>query len=92
VTHLIVWISSVTCKAFVWSGSLTAGNRRITLVAPALVTPEQAFDLFLDALNSVGLTVQPSGGFSQIIETASARSRPIPVYDWKGRRLVGKRP
>ena len=92
VNHLILWISSVTCKAFVWSGPLIAGNRKVTLVAPALVTPKQAFNLFLDALNSVGLTVQPSGGFSQIIETARARSRPVPVYDWAGRRLAGERP
>ena len=89
VTHLILWISSITCKSFVWSGALAVGNRRVTVVVPALVTREQAFQLFLDALNSVGLTVQPSDGFSQIIETARAKSKPIPLYDWHGHLLAG---
>ena len=91
VTHLILWISSITCKSFVWSGGLAVGNRKVTVVVPALVTREQAFQLFLDALNSVGLTLQPSDGFSQIIETARAKSKPIPLYDWQGHLLAGGR-
>ena len=91
VTHLILWISSITCKSFVWSGGLAVGNRKVTVVVPALVTREQAFQLFLDALNSVGLTLQPSDGFSQIIETARAKSKPIPLYDWQGHLLTGGR-
>jgi general secretion pathway protein D len=91
VDHLIVWISSITCKAFVWPGSLGAGRRKVTIVAPALVTPAQAFRIFLDALGSVGLTVEPSGRFFQVIEAVKAKSKPIPLYDWDGRPITYKR-
>jgi hypothetical protein len=92
VTHLIVWISSITCKTFVLSGSLGASSKRVTIIAPALITPERAYNLFLEALNSVGLTVEPWGKFYQVIETAKAKSKPIPLYDWNGHRLAGTAP
>ncbi len=92
VEHLIVWISSITCKAFVWSGAIAASSKRVTVSVPALITPKQAFRLFLDALNSVGLTVLPSGTFFQVIETVRAKTKPIPVYGWDGRPLTAARP
>jgi hypothetical protein len=92
VDHLIVWISSLTCKAFVYSAALTSRGQKVTFVAPALVPPREAFRLVVEALNSVGLTIQPSGGFYQIIETARAKSKPIPLYGYDGHRLVYRRP
>ena len=92
VEHLIVWISSITCKAFVWSGAIDARRKRVTVSVPSLVTPTQAFRLFLDALNSVGLTLLPSGGFFQIIETVRAKTKPIPLYGWDGHPLTATRP
>jgi general secretion pathway protein D len=92
VDHLIVWLSSVTCKSFVYSGALTAHNRDVTFVVPALVTPAEAYRLVLDALNSVGLTLQPAGGYFQIIETQRARSKSIPLYGYDGHRLRYRRP
>ncbi len=87
VDHLIVWLSSVTCKAFVYSSALTEHNRNVTFIVPAQVTPAEAFRLVLNALNSVGLTLQPVGGYYQIIETQRAHSRSIPLYDYDGHRL-----
>jgi len=92
VDHLIVWLSSVTCKTFVYSGALTAHNRNVTITIPAQVSPTQAYRLVLNTLNSVGLTLQPAGGFYQIIETQRARSKPIPLYGYDGHRLDYKRP
>ena len=92
VDHLIVWLSSVTCKAFVYSGALTEHNRNVTFVVPAQVTPAEAYRLVLNALNSVGLTLQPAGGYYQIIETQRAHSRSIPLYDYDGHRLPYRRP
>jgi hypothetical protein len=88
VTQLIIWISSITCKAFVLSSNLGASHRKVTILVPSVVTPKQAFRIFLDALNSVGLTVEPFGRFYQVIETARAKSKPIPLYGLDGRRLV----
>ncbi len=92
VEHLIVWISSLTCKAFVWSRDIAATRKRVTVSVPNLITPKQAFRLFLDALNSVGLTVLPSGSFFEVIETVRAKTKPIPLYGWDGHRLTATRP
>ncbi|HZL20218.1 MAG TPA: hypothetical protein VFG23_20975, partial [Polyangia bacterium] len=58
---LISWISSITCKQFLLPGTIPSNSKKVTIVAPELITPEEAYRLFLGALDSVGLTVQPSG-------------------------------
>jgi general secretion pathway protein D len=88
VDDLVVWISSVTCREFVWSEAIAARNKKVTIVAPLLMTPKQALGLFLDALDSVGLTVEPSGQFWRIIETRKVKSTPTPLYGWDGKRLT----
>src|SRR6185312_9554592 len=77
---LISWISSITCKQFLLPGTIPANSKKVTIVAPELITPEEAYRLFLGALDSVGLTVQPSGKVLRIIETANAKTAPIPLY------------
>jgi len=78
VADLVAWISSVTCKQFVLPAGIGAG-KTVTVVAPQLMTPEEAYRLFLDALDSVGLTVYRSGRFLRIIEVGDAKKSPIPV-------------
>ncbi|HEY8922896.1 MAG TPA: type II secretion system secretin GspD, partial [Polyangia bacterium] len=70
---LISWISSITCKQFLLPGTIPANSKKVTVVAPQLITPEEAYQLFLAALDSVGLTVQESGKFFRIIETGRAK-------------------
>src|SRR6185503_5211671 len=77
---LISWISSITCRQFLLPGTIPANSKKVTIVAPQLITPEEAYRLFLGALDSVGLTVEPSGKFLRIIETLRAKSVSIPVY------------
>jgi hypothetical protein len=36
-------------------------SMKLTVAAPPLMTPDQAYNLFLRALDSVGLTVDESG-------------------------------
>ena len=71
---LISWISSITCKQFLLPGSIPGNSKKVTIIAPQLITPEEAYRLFLAALDSVGLTVQESGKFYRIIETPKAKS------------------
>ena len=92
VAHLIAWISSITCNAFVWSDDAGFGRRKLTVVVPTAVSPAHAFRIFLDAMSSVGLTVQPGAGFYQVNEEYRAKQRPIPLYDWNGHRLVYRPP
>ena len=83
VADLVAWISSVTCKQFLLPGALAAG-KTVTVVAPQLITPDEAYRLFLDALDSVGLAVYPSGRFLRVIEAGAAKTAPIPVIVDKG--------
>jgi len=87
VNHLITWISSVTCQTFVYAADTTAHDRNVSIVAPNYVTPEEAFRLVLNALDSVGLTLQPSKSFFQVIESQHAHVTSIPVYDYGGNRV-----
>jgi len=85
VADLVAWISSITCLQLVVPGSLTATGKKVTLFAPEPVTPEEAYGLFLDALDSIGLTAVRSGRFLQVMESVKAKSAPIPFYGWEPR-------
>jgi general secretion pathway protein D len=76
---LIAWISSITCKQFIVPGTIPVG-KKVTIFSPQLITANEAYRLFLSALDTVGLTVYPSGTFLRVIETTKAKSSPIPVY------------
>jgi general secretion pathway protein D len=76
---LLAWISSITCKQFILPGTIPVG-KKVTIISPQLITPGEAYRLFLSALDTVGLTVYPSGKFLRVIETGKAKSSPIPVY------------
>ena len=80
IADLVAWISSITCKQFVLP-DLPASHAKVTIVAPSLITSGEAYRLFLDALDSVGLTVYPSGPFLRIVETSKVKTCPIPVID-----------
>lgn len=75
---LIAWISSITCKQFVLGGNIATG-KTVTIYSPQLITSDEAYRLFLDALDSIGLTVYPSGRFLRVIEVDKAKTSPIPV-------------
>ena len=79
VADLVAWISAITCKPFVIPGSIAAAGHKVTIVSPEPLTPEDAYGLFLAALDSVGLAVYPAGGVLRIIEARAAPHAPIPV-------------
>jgi hypothetical protein len=82
---LVAWISSITCKSFVLPGHLASAGKKITIVAPTVMTREEAYASFLNALDSIGLTVEKVGGTLRIIETSKAKSSSVPVYGFDGR-------
>jgi len=83
IADLVAWISSITCRQFVLP-DVPASHAKVTIVAPSLITSGEAYRLFLDALDSVGLTVYPSGPFFRIIESGKAKTYPIPVIGFGG--------
>jgi type II secretory pathway component GspD/PulD (secretin) len=77
---LVAWISSITCAQFLLPGSLDLHSKKVTIIAPEPITAEEAYGLFLDALDSVELTVVREGRFLRVIETAKAKTSAIPFY------------
>jgi type II secretory pathway component GspD/PulD (secretin) len=80
VVDLVAWISAITCKQFVIPGAIPSQRRTVTIIAPRPITPAEAYDLFLGALDSVNLTVYADGAILRLIETSKIKSAPIPVY------------
>jgi general secretion pathway protein D len=86
---LVSWISAITCKHFIVPGTIPSQGKTVTIIAPQPITAAEAYDLFLDALDSVGLTVYPSGKVLRVIETSKVKSAPIPLYIDSGLSAVG---
>jgi general secretion pathway protein D len=78
IPDLVAWIASVTCKQFVLPGGVASG-KTVTIVSPQLITVGEAYDLFVSALDTVGLTVYPSGQFLRVIEVGKAKTSPVPL-------------
>ena len=76
--ELIGWIKSISCRPFILPSNIRQG--KVTIIAPELVTAEEAYRIFLSALESMGMTVQPQGQVLKIIESNRARESSIPVY------------
>jgi len=76
---LVSWISAITCKQFIVPGTIPAQSRTVTIIAPQPITVAEAYRLFLDALDAVGLTAYASGNVMRVIETSKVKSSPIPI-------------
>jgi general secretion pathway protein D len=77
ITDLIGWISAISCTQFLIGGTPVAG-KKVTVMSPQLITLEEAYRLFLGALESVNLTVEPMGKFLRIVDTSRARFSNLP--------------
>lgn len=91
ITDLVAWIASITCRQFLVPGTVLAGAKKVTVYAPQPITRDGAYQLFLTALDSVGLTVQESGKFLRIIETSKAKSSAVPLFGFSGEPLSSAR-
>ena len=77
-TELVRWMSSVTCQRFVWGAGIRDG--KVTVLAPEVVTMQQAYAAFYAALETMGLTVEETQGYLKIVESKDATRRVLPVY------------
>jgi general secretion pathway protein D len=77
VMDLISWISSITCRQFLVA--VPVAGKKVTIISPELITPDEAYRLFLAALDSLDLTVEWTGKFLRIIQSAKARFTPLPM-------------
>lgn len=79
VADLITWYATLTCTSVLLSSGSPIAGKKVTLLTPNPMTLAQLHDLFLAALDSVGLTVEPDGKVLHIIDAARARHSNSPV-------------
>ena len=64
-------------------GDSTLENKKVTIISPRLITRNEAYRLFLTALESQGFTLEPVGdGFLKIVLTNLAKYQDIPIYGY----------
>jgi general secretion pathway protein D len=76
VLQIITMMSELTGKNFLVDDKVQG---TITLIAPQPVTLEEAYQIFLAALQMHGLTVVSQGPISKIIPLRDAKTRPLPT-------------
>ncbi|MBE7453277.1 MAG: type II secretion system secretin GspD [Kofleriaceae bacterium] len=77
---LLTWAMSFTCKNFIYESSILQRSKKLTIIAPVKMTPQQAYRVFLVGLSTMGLTVVPKGNVLRVVEAANAKSETVPIY------------
>lgn len=75
---LVNWMMTITCQKFIWDRKVRSG--KVTILSPEPVTVDEAYAAFYAALETMGLTVEPSGKYFKIVETTDAKNRTLPLY------------
>ncbi len=86
---LVNWMMSISCQKFIWDPKVRGG--KVTILSPEPVTVDEAYAAFYAALQTMGLTVEPSGRYFKIVESTGAESRTLPVYGPSGRAPANDR-
>jgi len=76
---VVKFIACITQRNYIVAANMKAG-KTITILSTSKVTVYEAYRAFLSALDVNGLTVVPAGPFYKIVETAKAKSEPVPIY------------
>lgn len=84
VSSLIRIMSEITRKNFIYDAEGGARGK-VTIVAPAKLTSDEAMDLFVSALELKGLAVVPSGDSYKIVPSSLAKQSGMKVSDGTGR-------
>jgi general secretion pathway protein D len=77
---LITWAMGFTCKNFVYSAGIGGRTSKVTIIAPKKMTSSQAWQVFLVGLQTMNLTVVPQGNVLRVVESATAKTEPLPLY------------
>jgi general secretion pathway protein D len=77
---LITWVMGFTCKNFIYEPGLIQRSKKVTVISPNKMSPQDAYRLFLVALSTMGVTVVPKGNALRIVEAGQAKGETVPVY------------
>ena len=78
--ELVSWAMGFTCKNFMYDPSAVARAKKVNLVTPNLMSPEEAYQVFQMALSTMGFAIVAQNGVLRIVESATARAEPLPIY------------
>ncbi len=76
---VVKFIACITQRNYLIAANLKTG-KSITILSTTPVTVYEAYKAFLAALDINGLTAIPAGKFYKIIDTAKAKTEPVPLY------------
>ncbi|HEX3763345.1 MAG TPA: type II secretion system secretin GspD [Kofleriaceae bacterium] len=76
---LITWVMGFTCKNVLMDPRLSATSRRVSLVTPSAMSPEDAYQVFLAALATINLTVVARGNTLRIVDANAAHKEVPPL-------------
>jgi general secretion pathway protein D len=76
---LVTWVMGFTCRNFMFDPSYVQRGKKVTIIAPNTMSPQEAYRVFLVALSTIGLTVVPKGNVLRIVEAATARAETVPL-------------
>ncbi|MBA3542756.1 MAG: hypothetical protein H0T79_24275, partial [Deltaproteobacteria bacterium] len=77
---LLAWVMGFTCKNFIADPRIVSTGKKVTIIAPNKLSAADAYETFLIALSTMGLTLIPKGPVYRIVESASAKSETVPIY------------
>jgi hypothetical protein len=67
---LVGFMSTISCTGF-FVAKDTSIDQSVKISSPKMVTAEEAYEVFIHALKSVGLTIRPSGKLLRIVEASA---------------------
>jgi general secretion pathway protein D len=77
---LITWVMGFTCKNFILDPRIVSTGKKVTVIAPLKMSQAEAYNVFLAALSTMGLTVVPKGNVMRIVDSPAAKSETVPIY------------
>ncbi|HEX7839863.1 MAG TPA: type II secretion system secretin GspD [Kofleriaceae bacterium] len=80
VRELITWAMGFSCKNFILDPRIVSTGKKVTVIAPNKMSPSEAYQMFLVALSTVGLTVVTKGNVQRIVDAGAAKREVLPIY------------
>jgi general secretion pathway protein D len=80
VRELVTWGMALTCKTFMLEPRTVPVGRKVTLIAPGRMSKAEAYQMFLAALATAGLTIVPKGKAFKIVDAPLAKTNALPIF------------
>lgn len=81
IKDLLTWVMGFTCKNFILDPRISSTGRKLTVIAPNKLSAREAYQVFLVALSTIGLTVVAKGSVMRIVEAGAAKKEALPIYN-----------